>query len=215
MKKIKIELIHDVVCSWCPIAYRNIKSAIKPIDSQIDIDFRFLPFELNSEMPVQGELINDYLQRKNGWTRQQLMSYRENLIEIAAAAGLNYDFSKRTHYWNSATAHALIHVAEKFHKQEEVNQALIFRYFTLGQNISDIRVLCDVADSVGLNSNTIISDLSSTQTKIELNKKYGLVRRYAISSVPTIVVNDQDLISGSNSVDYFSQFFSAYLRRAA
>ena len=35
--KINIELIHDVVCSWCPIGYSYIKAALKQLDSQFEV----------------------------------------------------------------------------------------------------------------------------------------------------------------------------------
>ena len=54
-KKLKIEMIHDIVCSWCPIGYRNIKTAIDSLN--IEVDFHFIPFELNPEMEERGELI--------------------------------------------------------------------------------------------------------------------------------------------------------------
>ena len=41
-KKLKIEMVHDIVCSWCPIGYSNIKTAINNLN--IDVDFHFLPF---------------------------------------------------------------------------------------------------------------------------------------------------------------------------
>ena len=122
---IKIEMIHDVVCSWCPIGYNNIRNALDQLEPPVNVDFRFLPYELNPEMPRQGETIGAHLKRRNNWTTEQLLNYRENLVETARQAGLDYDFSKRTHYWNTAKAHTLIHFAEKFDMHEEVNRALI------------------------------------------------------------------------------------------
>lgn len=58
----KIEIVHDVVCSWCPIAYANVKQALHNLDTKADI--YFLPYELNPEMGPQGEAINDHLQRR-------------------------------------------------------------------------------------------------------------------------------------------------------
>ena len=52
--QLKIELIHDVVCSWCPIGYRNMKAALKLMEGQIEAEFAFLPYELNPDMPPRG-----------------------------------------------------------------------------------------------------------------------------------------------------------------
>lgn len=63
-KKLKIEMVHDLVCSWCPIGYNNIKTALNNLN--IDVDFYFLPFELNPAMGEKGELIADYFSRQSG-----------------------------------------------------------------------------------------------------------------------------------------------------
>ena len=103
-------MIHDIICSWCPIGYRNIKSALAEFESQLDVEFRFLPYELNPEMPADGERIDVHLKRRNDWNDEQFLRYREELVETARQAGLNYDFGKRTHYWNTALAHKLLHL---------------------------------------------------------------------------------------------------------
>ena len=62
MRALIIEIVHDVVCSWCPIAYANVKQALYNLDIKADI--YFLPYELNPEMDIEGEAINDHLQRR-------------------------------------------------------------------------------------------------------------------------------------------------------
>ena len=124
-KKIKIELIHDIICSWCPIGYNNIKAALARHDDVLDPEFRFLPYELNPDMPAQGERIEVHLKRRNNWSIQQLLRYREDLVETANRAGLTYDFARRTDYWNTSRAHVLMHIAEKHGKQQLTNETLI------------------------------------------------------------------------------------------
>ncbi|WP_157203870.1 MULTISPECIES: hypothetical protein [unclassified Marinomonas] len=29
--RLRIEMVHDIVCSWCPIGFRNIQAAIKAL----------------------------------------------------------------------------------------------------------------------------------------------------------------------------------------
>ena len=155
--KIEIEQIHDVVCSWCPIGYSNIKAALTQFGKQIEVEFKFLPYELNPEMPKEGEPIEDHLKRRNNWSTEELLRYRENLVETAMQAGLTYDFAKRTHYWNTAKAHTLIHFAEKFDKQEQVNRVLIQQYFTHGLNLDDTENLANIVSSVSLNRDGVIA----------------------------------------------------------
>ncbi len=41
MSAVKIEMSHDVVCSWCAIGYKHLTDAIT--DLGIEADIRYLP----------------------------------------------------------------------------------------------------------------------------------------------------------------------------
>ena len=211
--KINIELIHDVVCSWCPIGYSYIKAALKQLDNQIEVEFKFLPYELNPEMPKEGESIEDHLKRRNNWNTEELLRYRENLVETANQAGLIYDFGKRTHYWNTAKAHTLIHFAEKFDKQEQINRVLIQQYFAEGLNVDDAESLANIASSVGLNHDDVIAAFTSPEIAAEMLEKQARVHRFNVRSVPTFIINDIELVPGANPVEFFVQYFSDLLAK--
>lgn len=68
MKALKIEMIHDVVCSWCPIGYANLKQALKNL--AIEADISFLPSELNPGMGPKGatQLLVDVLNKNPATT---------------------------------------------------------------------------------------------------------------------------------------------------
>jgi len=208
---IKIEQIHDVVCSWCPIGYSYIKAALKQLDEQIEVEFKFLPYELNPEMPKEGEFIEDHLKRRNNWNTEELFRYRESLVETARQAGLTYDFGKRTHYWNTAKAHTLIHFAEKFDKQEQVNRVLIQQYFTEGLNVDDAESLANIASSVDLGRDDMIAAFTSPEIAAEMLEKQARVNSFHVRSVPTFIINDIEVVLGSNSVEFFVQYFSDLL----
>ena len=209
--KINIELIHDVVCSWCPIGYSYVKAALEQLDRKIEVELKFLPYELNPEMPKEGESIESHLKRRNNWNTEELLRYRENLVETAIQAGLTYDFGKRTHYWNTAKAHTLIHFAEKFDKQEQVNRVLIQQYFAEGLNVDDGESLANIASSVGLNHDDVIAAFTSPEIAAEMLEKQARVHSFNVRSVPTFIINDIASVPGSNSVDFFVQYFSDLL----
>lgn len=213
--KIEIELIHDVVCSWCPIGYRNIKAALARLEDELAVEFKFLPYELNPEMPAHGERIDEHLKSRNNWNSEQLLRYREDLVETAAQAGLTYDFTKRTHYWNTARAHILLHLAEKLGKQELVNQALIQQYFTDGRNVDDVEVLSEIGRPLGIGRDALVSAFESKDVAAEMAAKHARVRTFDVRSVPTFVVNGRDVLRGSNSVEFFARYLAKYLATAA
>jgi len=209
MKKIniKIEAIHDVVCSWCPIGLSNIKAALKQLDKKIEVEMKYIPFELNPDMSSEGESIEVYLMRRNNWTQEQYLHYREGLIETARKAGLIYDYDKRTHYFNSAKAHRLIHFAQKFGKQEAVVDALTERYFTQGVNVDEYDNLLNIAISIGLDRKQAEQSLLSEEVFETIQKKYNRVKNLNVRSVPAFIINDKTLVQGANSVEFFIQYF--------
>jgi predicted DsbA family dithiol-disulfide isomerase len=210
--KIKIEMVHDIVCSWCPIGYNNIQAAIKNLN--IDVDFYFLPFQLNPNISEKGELIASYFSRQLGWNERKLLDYQQSLVITAAEADVVIDFTKRTHYYNSQHAHLLMHWAEQFNKQTALNTSLINAYFKDGQNISDLSVLLNIAEKLGLDKQKTNTALTSNEFLQSFNKKIARYQAWNIGSVPAFIFNEDTLISGSNSVQFFENVLSTIINKS-
>lgn len=71
MKRLKIEIIHDVVCSWCPVGYQNLRQALENMRGEIEAQWYFLPFELNPGMPAEGQEIEQHLMERYGWSAEK------------------------------------------------------------------------------------------------------------------------------------------------
>jgi len=200
---LKIEMVHDIVCSWCPIGYNNIKTAIANLN--IEVDFRFLPFELNRNMGESGESIAGYFNRQFGWDERKLMDYQQSLVTTAAHSGVSIDFSKRKFYYNTRNAHLLMHWAEGFNKQTTLNERLIVAYFNDGEDISNLTVLLNIAEEIGLDRKETKAALTSTQLNQQLDAKVARYQAFDIRSIPAFIINETELISGSNSVEFFEK----------
>jgi predicted DsbA family dithiol-disulfide isomerase len=211
--RLKIEMVHDIVCSWCPIGYNNIKAAINNLN--IDVDFHFLPFELNPNMAETGESIASYFGRRLGWNADKLLEYQLSLVTTAAKAGVSIDFSKRSHYYPTRNAHLLMLWAEKFNKQSELNECLIKAYFKSGLDISNLTVLLNIAKELGLNRREANAALVSTELKQALDTKIKRYKAFNISSIPAFIFNESTLISGSNSVQYFENILSTFINESS
>lgn len=209
--KIKIEAIHDIVCSWCPIGHSNLKVALKRLENKIEAHISYLPFELNPEMPEEGESIASFFKCRQGWTPVALHDYQKSLVKTAESAGVIIDFSKRTHYYNSHNAHKLMHWAEQFNKQTAVNESLIEAYFKQGLDISNTGVLLDIAEQLGMDRMLTQSALSSTQLVQALEEKFERQKTFKLSSIPAFILNGDILISGSNSVEFFEKTLSKFI----
>ena len=206
--KLFIELIHDVICSWCPIGLQNIRAAMTALDQDIDFELNFLPYELNPEMPPEGEPIEHYLIRRNGWTREQFADYAAMVVEKAEAVGLTYDYSKRTHYYNTAKAHRLIGFAEQTGQHVEIVDALTNAYFRDGIDVSKTENLIDLANETGLDTVAAAEALEAHSIPESLRLKYQRVRSLSVKSTPSLLINQQVFVQGSSSAEYFEAVFT-------
>jgi len=211
-EKLKIEMVHDLVCSWCPIGYNNIKTAINNLN--IEVYFHFLPFELNPNMVDSGVLIADYFSRQFNWSESKLLNYQQSLVATAANAGVSIYFSKRTHYYPTKNAHLLMHWAEQFNKQNELNDHLIEAYFKDGQDISNLAVLLNIAEELGFDRQQTYAALTSPHLNQALNKKALSYKAFNISSIPAFIINGGAMLSGSNSVQYFEDSLSVFINES-
>lgn len=203
MKTLKIEMVHDVVCSWCPIGYANLQQALRNLN--IEADIYFLPSELNPDIGPMGESIEKYFKRRFQWSKATHTNYRSHLLAAAKQAGVCIDFSRRTHYYNSNKAHRLIHWSETYDKQQDMNQLLIDAYFKRGLDISNTQVLLELATHLSLNQSLTEDALVSNEMNQQLLLKKKRVNQLAISSLPAFVFNEHTLVTGSNSVAFFEQ----------
>jgi len=203
VKNLKIEMVHDVVCSWCPIGYANLQQALRNLN--IDANIFFLPSELNPDMGPNGENIDEYLSRRYQWTQLKRQEYRIHLLAAAGQAGVAMDFSKRTRYYNSNKAHRLIHWSEAHNKQQAMNELLIGAYFERGLDISNTQVLLGLAEKLVPDNSSAELTVMSHEVDHQMRRKQKRVDQLGLTSVPAFIFNENKLVSGSNSVEYFEQ----------
>lgn len=205
MKHLKIEMIHDVVCSWCHIGYHNIQVALDRLSDDVKVEFHFLPFQLNPGLNEEGVDITDHLRERNQWSLADALSYRESLLETTRQMGVTIDFSKRTRYYNTASAHRLLLVAENAGQQQQMHQALMQAYHVEGENISNLGVLINIAEQIGFDIKTVEQALFSVTIDRQIQALSQRVKSFTVKSVPAFIFNDHHVVSGSNSANFFEQ----------
>ena len=203
MKSITITMIHDLVCSWCPIGHANVRQALVNLD--IDATIRFLPFEINPDMGQAGEAIEDYFARRFRWDTGRQRAYRRHLLTVAEQAGVQINFSKRTHYFNTANAHRLMHWSEGLGKQQAMHQSLCDAYYRHGLDISDTQILLACAEQAGLDRQLASAALASDEVSRQVQLKKQRVQQLDLHTVPAFIIGQDTVITGSQSVELFEQ----------
>jgi len=80
MKTLKIEMIHDVVRSWCRIGNHHLSSALDRLSKEVSAEFHYLPFQLNPGLGLEGVDITEHLCQRYQWSLAEAMAYRKRLL---------------------------------------------------------------------------------------------------------------------------------------
>jgi predicted DsbA family dithiol-disulfide isomerase len=173
----------------------------------------FQPFELNPDMPQEGQDFDEHIQQKYGISKEQSDQNRQTIKESGKNIGFDFSFKPGSRMWNSFDAHRLLHWAELEGKQAELKQALFEAHFTHGKNVSDHDVLVSLATAVGLNPKTSKSVLESGKFEEEVRQKEAFWQHNGITSVPTVIINNKYAISGGQPTQVFKESIEEIIRK--
>ena len=148
MDTLKIDIISDVVCPWCIIGFRNLKTAMKELQSELKFEISWKPYELHPEIPPEGYDKKLYLKQKFGSSNESLPY--EQTTKVGESIGFEFNFSKTERIPNTFMAHRLLWKAEQYNLQTELSEALFKAYFTDGLDIGSEETLSDISHSVGM-----------------------------------------------------------------
>lgn len=205
MKTLQIDIVSDVVCPWCAVGYANLSSALDELSSDIQANIQWHPFQLNPDMPKEGQAIDEHLAEKYGLNDAQLKENQQRLVTVGQASGVEFNFDQRSRIFNTLDCHVLLDFAETQNKQTQLKLALFKAYFGDGLNVSDQAVLMGVAESVGLSKEEVEKALADSALREKVKAEEAKYKAMGISSVPAFIINNQYLISGGQPVDSFVQ----------
>lgn len=212
---VTIDFISDVVCPWCALGATALEQAIANLAGEVKVELTFKPFELNPDMPAEGENAVAHMMRKYGRSAEEVASGKRMLMERGEAIGFTFDLEKRSHFYNTFDAHRLLFWALQQGRQVELKKTLLRGYFTDGQNVSEHETLARLAAEAGLRIEGARQVLGSTAYANEVRELEAFYREHGINSVPAMVLNGRQLVSGSQSVSYYEQMLREMSAAAA
>src|SRR4051812_29563620 len=189
-KRLKVEVASDVICPWCYIGKRRLEKAIPAVAGEVEVELRWLPFQLNPDMPAGGIARADYRRAKFGSVERG----RELDARVAgegAKEGIAFAFDRMQRTPNTVRAHQLIDVAQKAGRAAPVVDALFRAYFEEAQDIGDEAVLAQVAESCAVPGWPKSADAQQVET-LEQD-----VRSLGIQAVPTFIMARKLGVSGA------------------
>lgn|SRR5512138_353093 len=202
---LKIDFVSDVSCPWCVVGLRSLEQALERIGDEAATDLHFQPFELNPQMPPEGQDIGEHIEEKYGSTPEELQRNQEAIRARGEALGFTFNMDKRSRIYNTFDAHRLLHWAALEGLQPALKRALFAAYFTDGRDPSDREVLIDVAQQVGLDPARAREILESDLYAADVRQREQLYQQHGIHAVPSVIINDTYLIQGGQPVELFEQ----------
>jgi len=204
---LKIDFVSDVSCPWCAVGLGSLEAALRRVAPEVTAELHFQPFELNPQMPPEGQDTFEHLNQKYGSTREQQAQAREAIRARGAAVGFAFSAEGRPRVYNTFDAHRLLHWAglESPATQGVLKKLLLKAYFSDGQNPSDPELLVRLAAEAGLDAARARQILASDEFAAETRERERMYTDAGIHSVPAIIINDQHLISGGQPVEVFER----------
>ncbi|MFD2915467.1 DsbA family oxidoreductase [Psychroserpens luteus] len=206
--KLKIDIVSDVVCPWCTIGYKRLEKAISELGINDQVEIEWQPFELNPNMPAEGQNVNEHITEKYGSTLEQQKESKRNMTEVGAELGFTFDYFDEMRMVNTFDAHILLEYAKEFNKQTELKMCLTTAFFSERKDVSKRDVLKQALLDVGLNAEEGIARLDNEEARNEVRTKQNYWKNLGVNSVPTIVFNRKSAVTGAQPVETFKQVLS-------
>jgi predicted DsbA family dithiol-disulfide isomerase len=174
---------------------------------------RWLPFQLNPDLPASGMPRREYIERKWGPGRGP-----EVYARVAAAGrsvGLPFAFENISVQPNTLEAHRLLHYAEQHGRQDELAEELFKAYFIEGANITDPEALAAVAERAGLDRAKVAAYLASDTDRDIVQQGDAQARSAGIGGVPFFIFNRRVGVSGAQDPETLLEAMEQSLKEAA
>lgn len=210
-KKIKIDLVSDVVCPWCAVGYKRLEQAIEELGIQDKIELEWQPFELNPHIPIEGQDLAEHIAEKYGSTPEQQKESRDRLTEFGAELGFTFNYFEGMRMANTFDAHVLLAYAKEKNKQTELKLRFMNAFFGEQKNVSDRAILKQELEAIGLNSEEAFLYLNDAKNRDHVKSAEQYWQGLGVNSVPTVVINSKTGVTGAQPVSVFKEILTDIL----
>lgn len=208
---VRIDIVSDVMCPWCAIGYASLSRALQAMAGQVEADIHWQPFELNPDMPGEGQNLREHLQQKYGSSAEESKAVRERITSMGEQLGVTFNFTDEQRIVNTFSAHQLLHWAGNSGLQTALKMALFNAYFRDGLDVSRHDVLVDIARDIGLDAQQAHAVLADQRYAAEVRNKEQQWQESGIRSVPAIILDQKYLFSGAQPPEAYVKALSEIL----
>ncbi len=163
---------------------------------------RWLPFQLNPDIPQQGMSRKAYVEGKFGPGGNAKYS---RVAGVGKGVGIDFAFDKIQVQPNTVNAHRLMHYATTQGHEDAVAEELFTAYFINGANLTDLDTLADIGARGGLARDAVAAYLAGDADR-ELVKNADIeARNSGVQGVPFFIFNRKVAVSGAQEPESLLQ----------
>lgn len=200
----KIEIWSDVMCPFCYIGKNNFEQALEKLPFKDEIEVEWKSFQLDPSLDAsKPQNTVEYFKEKKGFPAEQASQMIGQVAQMGKSAGIDFNFEKAL-IINTFTAHKLLHLAKKYGKANEMEEALFIAHFTDGKNVGDIEELVSLAENAGIDKDEARKALTSDEFDSEIKQDIQEAKNNGISSVPFFVLNGKYAVAGAQPAEVFA-----------
>jgi len=194
------------MCPWCVIGYKGLVQALEQLEGELEADIHWQPFELNPNMPEQGQELVEHITEKYGSTPEQSRENRDHITQLGSNLNFEFKFTEGQKILNTFKAHQLLHwAAESSDKQTELKMALFDAYFTQGRDVSNNDVLVQIVAELGLDADFARKLLDDQVYAGDVRALQEQWRQLGVSAVPSFIIDEKYIMSGGQPAEAFVQ----------
>jgi predicted DsbA family dithiol-disulfide isomerase len=156
---------------------------------------RWLPFQLNPDLPPAGMSRQAYIERKFGPGGAR--NY-DRVAGVGKEVGIDFDFDAITVQPNTLNAHRLMHHATQLGCEDAVAESLFRGYFEEGAVLTDLAVLTGLGVRAGLEAAPLAEYLASDRDHDLVLGSDLQARQAGIGGVPFFIFNRKVAVSGAH-----------------
>jgi len=215
---LRIDIVSDVVCPWCIIGLKQVEKALTLVGQDIAAETYWHPFELNPNMVPEGEDTAEHIARKYGSTPEQSRANRSRLSDIGNSVGFAFNYGEGMRIYNTFNAHKLLTIfgSERgWRAQTALKMALFTAYFQDRRDVRDIDVLCDIAETQGMDRDVALAWINDAALTTSVRAEMAHWIDQNITGVPAIIFDQKYMVPGAQSAETFADVINKVLTKRA
>lgn len=195
-----VEVWSDLVCPWCYLGNRNLRTAIADLGDPSDIDVVHRAFQLHPEAPTVGPRLIEVIAAEEDITLEQATDAVSDVADDAAAVGLDYQMADIV-TGNTFDAHRTVLWAREQGLGEELLEVLFSSYFVLAQPIFTPEQLLPFLAQAGCDPQAGASMLASNAYAAQVADDQRMATELGAPGVPFFAFGSGLRLFGAQSVE--------------